>query len=153
MGVFFTPEGTPGEPTIYLGAAEETALDEIFELRVEAEGVEDLFGVAFRVQFPGELLAFRPNQVEEGSFLNEEGAVETELQVARFGDVLTVGLTRLGEQPGAEGSGRLLTLRFALRDEAEGKGSLAFERNDTRDSQGQIQENVEWLSASIEVLR
>jgi hypothetical protein len=152
MGIFFTAEGTASGPAIYL-AAEETPLDEIFDLHVEAEGVDDLFGVAFQLRFPGELLAFRPNQVEEGDFLGEEGAVDTELQVARSGDLLTVGLTRLGEQPGAEGSGRLLTLRFALRDEAEGSGELGFERNDTRDSQGHIQENVEWLSGAIEVLR
>jgi hypothetical protein len=152
MGLFFTPEGAPSDATIYL-AAEETPLDAIFELRVEAEGAEDLFGLAFQVRFPGDLLAFRPNQVEEGDLLSEEGDVETELQVARSGDLLTVGLTRLGQQPGAEGSGRLLTLRFALRDEAEGTGELGFERNDTRDSQGRIQQNVEWLGGSIEVLR
>lgn len=152
MGVFFTAEATPEEGSIYL-AADEAELDGTFELRVEAERVEALFGLAFQLRFPNDLLSFRPNLTDEGDLMSGAGEFETAFEVARFGDLVTVGLTRLGEVEGAVGSGRLLTLRFAVRDAAEGEGALDFERNDTRDPRGRIQEGVGWIAGSIEVLR
>jgi len=152
MGVFFTAEASPEEPSIYL-AADEAPLDGLFELRVEAEGVSDLSGLAFQVRFPGELFAFRPNQADEGDLMSGDGEFDTAFEVARSADLVTVGLTRLGPVPGAGGSGRLLTLRFALREGEEGSGDLTFERNDLRDSLGNIQQGTVWIGGSVEVLR
>ncbi len=96
---------------------------------------------------------FLENATSEGTFLSENGAVETAFEILRKpAGNLIVGVTRLGDVGGASGSGTLLTIEFEITD-GGGQGDLIFSDNDAVDRDREFLEATAWLGGSIEVLR
>jgi hypothetical protein len=149
-GIFFTVEAEPGPGTIYLDGVDTTNTSDDFVLEVRANEVEDLYGVSFDLQFPADLLSWRRGRFAEGDFLNGGGAIETEILVDRrpAGNIV-VGITRVGEVEGANGSGLLLSLEF-VNEAVPGTGEFTFSDNDAVDSSSAIQEDTGWLAGNIE---
>ena len=152
-GLFFEASGAPGSGTIHLEAAANTGFGSNFVLRVEANDFSDLFGVSFDLSFPKRRLNFLENATSEGTFLSENGAVETAFEILRKpAGNLIVGVTRLGDVGGASGSGTLLTIEFEITG-GGGQGDLTFSDNDAVDRDREFLDATVWLGGSIEVLR
>jgi hypothetical protein len=119
-GITFTASGSPSADTVYLARnAETTAYGLVLD--VMASNVTNLFAIGFELHYPSSVLSY--TKVTEGPFLSNSGNISTSLQLSeRQKGVLTIGLTRLGNVSGRNGSGRLMTLRFA----AAGSGSGVF---------------------------
>jgi hypothetical protein len=150
LGIAFNPAGSPGANCVFLAAADTSNTTSPLVVEVRANEFSDVYGVSFDLQFPSDLLRWERGDVTEGSFLGADGAVETELLIDRRpAGNLVVGITRLGEVEGADGSGLLLTLEFQNRAVA-GSGDFSFSDNDLVDSSGEIKEGSQWLAGSIE---
>ena len=122
----------------------------MFVLDVVATGLSDVYGVAFDLQFPGTLMNFRPRQTEQGEFLPGEDDERTRLIVEeRPAGNLVIGYSRIGQVAGADGSGLLFSLEFALV--ASGSGSFTLESTNVVDPFGETQEGVSWVGGSIDV--
>lgn len=121
----------------------------VLRLRVRANTVQDLYGVAFDLVFPETLLRF--DAAVEGAFLSGAGG-ETALQVFQSAPGrLVVGATRLGPVAGASGSGNILEVE--LRILAAGSGSLGFENNRGFDSKGDAIAGLGWAGGTLRVIR
>ncbi len=146
-GVTFTADGTAPANSVALQAGPRDAPDFVLEVRVR--DVVDLYGVSFDLAYPADLLRFLSARVTEGDFLPAGGA-DTELLVAnRPQGNLVIGYTRIGDTPGAEGSGLLLTLEFSAS--ADGNGRFTIDQNTAFDSAGEPQGDVTWVSGSVQV--
>jgi hypothetical protein len=143
-GIVFTAQGTPGANTLFLASgAATTSTTLVLELR--ASQVTNLYGVAFDLTYPNTQLQFV--RVTPGPLLSGGAA-----QAAAAGTgTLIVGGTRLGNVPGATGSGVVLTLEFTAV--AAGTGSFAFARNSALNSEGDAVTGVAWLAGSVQVNR
>lgn len=112
-----------------------------------ANSVDDLYGIAFDLSFPSDILEL--DSSSEGDFLDDGGTTQTTFQIAEPADgQLIVGLSRLGNVVGADGSGVLLLLNF--RSVASGSGSFVFSTNVGFDSLGQ-ELNLSWAAGSVTV--
>jgi len=149
MGVTFTADAPASANSVYLVAGSGGSPGR-FVLDVEVQNVTDLYGVGFVLEYPAALLKFEKNGTTEGTFLSDNGAFDTDLVAkARTAGEVTVGISRLGLVPGADGSGTLLSLEFTTR--ANGSGALVFAENDALDSLGEVQEDVTWIGGSATV--
>jgi hypothetical protein len=149
QGIFFTAEGSPGDNTIFLEGIDTVDTTSRFVVEVRANAVEDLYGVSFDLQYPGELLTWRRGSFTEGTFLGE-GGVDTQILIDRRpAGNLVVGITRVGDVPGVSGSGLLFSLEF-VNEVVAGTGVLTFSDNEIVDSAGNIQGDSQWLAGSIE---
>lgn len=138
--VVFTPQAG-GSPGISLTAgAASTASTLVLEVR--ASSVTDLYGVAFDLIYPNQLLQFV--SLQQGPFL--QGATA---QNAVLPDRLVIGLSRLGAVPGENGSGVLMTITF--RAVGAGQGSFTFSKNLAANSQGQAIPGVTWSAGTVRV--
>ncbi|HVS03791.1 MAG TPA: cohesin domain-containing protein [Thermoanaerobaculia bacterium] len=147
-GVTFTPSGGGASNSITLVRDAAASSGDTLVLQVQANGVSDLYGVAFDLLFPAQVLAFR--EARDGSFLLAGGAA-TSLQVSESSPGnLVVGLTRLGDAGGASGSGMLLDLRFQAT--ASGNGSLSFTRNRAFRPDG-TEMSLSWHGGTVTVVR
>ncbi len=138
--VVFTPQGG-GSPGISLAVgAGSTATTLILEVR--ANQVTDLYGVAFDLSYPSNLLQHvRSTQgpmLPGGSF---QGSVTP--------GNLVIGLSRLGAVPGVNGSGVLMTFEF--RATGAGQGSFAFSRNVAANSGGTAIGGLSWAAGTVRV--
>ena len=115
-------------------------------LEVVATSVQDLYGVAFDVLYPANLLSFQG--ATEGSFLND-GGEQTSFQAAGTGGTLILGVTRLGNAPGTSGSGVLMTLRFSAA--GNGGSTVRFDNNFGIDPEGARLAGLEWAGGSVTV--
>ena len=142
----FTPDSA-GAVSIALAEGSGTD-DEVLFLSLDATGVTDLYGVAFDLRFPSNLLAF--DNVTEGAFLDSMGGVSTSFQVLEdaSGD-LVIGLTRLGDVGGVDGSGSLLLFEFSRV--ASGSGSFEILNNAAVDSTGAMPDGVVWIAGTVTV--
>jgi len=148
-GIFFTADGAPGANTILLDGVDTTDTAARFVVEVRADTVEDLYGVSFDLQYPGNLLTWRKGSFTEGTFLNQEG-VETQMLIERRpAGNLVIGITRVGDVPGVSGSGLLFSLEF-VNEVVAGTGVLTFSDNEIVDSAGNIVGDSQWLAGSIE---
>lgn len=130
--ITFVGSGSPGTNSIVLAEAPGTSADQL-ALRVEATSVTDLYGVAFDLVYPNELLAFKG--VTEGTFISGGGQFATSFELSQGADgALIVGLSRLGQVAGATGSGTLMTIRLAKV--AGGQGSISLQKREAVDSAG-----------------
>jgi hypothetical protein len=146
--ISFSADASAGANSIYLSSGGGSG--SVFILEVDAQSVTDLYGASFVVSYPDDLLDFTRNSEEEGSFLSESGSVDTDLQVSeRTSGEIVVGVTRLGEEPGASGSGNLVSLRFTRR--AAGSGPIEMVDQAAVDSFGDVQEDVTWIGGSVTV--
>lgn len=148
-GTFFTSAGGGGPNAISLAQVSSTSSTTTLVLRVEARQVPDLYGVAFDLTFPGDLLSFEG--ASEGAVLGS-GGVETSLQVAESGGArIVVGLSRLGDVPGVDADGGLLDLTF--RVSGAGTGTVTFARQSAFDADGESIAGVSWSGGSLRVVR
>lgn len=146
--ISFTPDSSGGSNSISLSSGGGSS--SVFILDVDARSVTDLYGVSFILTYPDTLLAFSNNSESEGTFLSESGSVATDLQAAeRTPGEVTVGITRLGDVPGASGSGLLLSLEFTRR--AAGTGRMDMTDTNALDSVGVVQADITWVSGSVTV--
>lgn len=143
----FSPDGAGGINSLSLSEAAGTNRSNLF-LSLEATAVEDLYGVAFDLEYPLELLRFE--SVSEGGFLDDAGAVATSLQVAETPQgTLVMGHSRLGQVPGRSGTGTLLTLHFSRV--AGGQGRFEFVDEHGFDSAGEEIAGLTWSAGSVRV--
>lgn len=140
----FTPGGTAGGNVVLLTRTGATGGSDL-ELAVEAREVTSLYGVAFDLGYPAQVLSFEG--ATQGSFL-ASGGVQVSLQVAEETGNLIVGVTRLGQAPGASGSGTLVTLRF--RAVGSGSGTLAFSRTQAVDPQGLPLDGIAFVGGTVQ---
>jgi hypothetical protein len=83
----------------------------------------------------------------EGTLL-ASGGLPTTFQVSAQDGNLVIGITRLGDVSGADGSGVLLTLRF--RGNGAGTGDLTFSRNRAVDPEGATVDGLVWVAGRVE---
>lgn len=140
----FTPGGTATGSAVVLARTGPTGGSD-FHLAVEARQVSSLYGVAFDLGYPASVLAF--DGATAGGFL-AEGGVQVSLQIAEETGNLIVGVTRLGDVPGASGSGTLLTLRF--RGVGSGTGALSFSRAQAIGADGRPLGGTTFVGGSVE---
>ena len=146
--VAFTAAGTPGDLTIHLTKAEGTASD-VLRLEVRASDFTDLYGLGFDLAYPADLLDYRGGSVAEGGHLSADGS-RTEIFAREVTDgTVIVGLSRIGEVGGVEGSGLLLTLDFTAV--ANGSGSFEFGANDVFDSSRRSLDEAVWQAGDVRV--
>jgi hypothetical protein len=139
-GFVFTPgAGTTGI-TLTQGAAT-TATTLVLEVR--ATSVNDLYGVAFNLQYPNSVLRYV--RATAGSFLT---GASLQVVEAPAGTVV-VGLSKLGAVSGNSGSGVLLTLEFEAT--ATGTGAFVFSRNTAIDSSAQTLSDLSWSAGTVSV--
>lgn len=142
-GITLTPVAG-SSPSIRLAAGAGTTTTAL-DLEIRADGVSDLYGLAFDLSYPSAQLRFEG--FTEGGFLAGAGT-STSLQVVRDGDGrLVVGFTRLGAAAGVSGSGLLVVVRFSVV--ASGQGNLVFLRNRSFSPAGTVQNGVSWLGANV----
>ena len=150
-GVTFTASGTPGSDAVYLQQNSQTNASTLV-LDVMAKDVTNLFAVGFDLHYPTQLLAY--SKVTEGPFMSHGGQVKTSLLLSerQKGD-LVIGLSRLGNVTGRNGSGVLMTLRFAAS--GAGTDSLTFTNEAAYDGTirqtGQPIQGFGWFAGSVTV--
>lgn len=144
-GLTYTPASVSGPNTITLrrtGTGDNRLVLELF-----ANQVSGVYGVAFDLRYPTNVLVF--DSVREESFLSAAGSATT-LQIAEApAGNLVVGITRLGRVSGVGGSGVLLTLEF--RVVGNGSGTLSFTSNEVFDSAGNPMPGLTWGAGSVTV--
>jgi hypothetical protein len=144
--IVFTP--TTANPTnaIALATAAGTDANNLM-LDVRAVTVQDLFGVSFDLRVPAPLQFTGRTQ---GTFLSA-GGVQTAFQVIESppGN-LVVGLTRLGNTAGVDGSGVLMTLQFSAG--AAGTGAFEIANGAAFDRAGQ-RLSTTFVAGSVQVIR
>ncbi len=144
-GISFTASGGATSNGLVLTPAAGSTPTQL-RLDLRAQEVVSLYGVAFDLVYPNQILSF--NVVSEGAFL---AGTSTSLQVEESSPGrLVIGLSRLGDAPGASGTGVVLTLEFASRATA-GTGSLTFERNAAFGPTGAAISGVAWGGGSVSV--
>jgi hypothetical protein len=116
-------------------------------LDLRASGVANLYGVAFSLTYPTNVLQF--NSATEGTFLNAAGTSATTFQETETPTgTVVVGISRLGAVQGASGSGILATFHFTAA--GSGTGAFAFSRNAGLDSTG-APLNLTWTAGTVQV--
>jgi len=143
--ITFTPSGTGGANSLALTRV--SSDQNSIVLSLEVTSINELYGVAFDLRFPAGALAF--DRVTEGTYLDQNGAVDTSLQVTEMpSGTLVVGLSRLGQVGGRTGTGSLLQIEFDRR--AAGSGDLIFAENAAFNALGQIP-GVQWSAGRVVV--
>lgn len=146
QSLVFTPGGGSAASSVALLRSGTGATT--LTLEVRAQGVTDLYGVAFDLTYPASVLAFEG--WSEGELLRQ-GGIATSVQVAQQSGRLVVGATRLGVVGGVTGSGTILTLSF--RAIAAGTGPLEFADPSAVAANGTPIAGLEWLGGSVQVVR
>jgi hypothetical protein len=146
--VSFTAAGTPGALTIHLGKTSGTA-DNVLRLEIRASEFADLYGLGFDLAYPAALLDYRGGSHVEGGFLSADGS-RTELFAREVTDgEVIVGVSRLGDVGGVEGSGLVLTLDFTAV--TNGSGEFSFSANSAFDSGGDRLDAAVWQAGEVRV--
>jgi predicted outer membrane repeat protein len=144
-GITFTASGGSTTNALNLGLASGSSAT-VLRLDLSAQSMTNLYGVAFDLLYPSQVLAF--DSVVEGSFL---AGAATSLQIEEpTPGRLIIGLSRLGAVSGVSGSGTVLTLQFSSRGVA-GNGSLTFASNTAFNSAGGAIAGVAWGGGSVSV--
>ena len=84
----------------------------------------------------------------QGPFLGNGAPQGTDFQVSAQGSTIIVGLTRLGDVGGANGSGDLAVFNFNLA--SPGSGNITFSDQQARKPQLRVK-NLIWEGGSIQV--
>ena len=136
--VTFTPTmaGGAGSVALAMGAGS-TPTKLVLEVR--SGGIQDLYGVAFDLQYPSNLLQL--TQVSPGTLLT--GGTFQQSQTT--GNVI-VGVSRLGVVPGISTAGVVATVEF--KPLVSGTGLLSFSRNTALDSAGKPI-SVTWIAGAV----
>ena len=144
--IIFTPASASPTNAVALSTSAGTDANNLF-LDVRATTVQDLFGVSFDLRVPA-LLRFTGRT--QGTFLSA-GGVQTAFQVTEnpTGN-LVIGLTRLGDTPGVDGSGLLMTLQFSAS--TAGTGAFEIMNGGAFDRAGQ-RLATSFVAGSVQVIR
>ncbi len=136
--VTFTPAAAAGAGSISLAmGAGSTPIS--LQLEVRSGGLQDLYGVAFDLQYPANLLQL--TGVTSGPLLS--GGTFQQSQTS--GNVI-LGVSRLGAVPGVSDAGVIATLQFKTL--VSGTGLFSFSRNTALDSTGKPL-TVTWVAGSV----
>lgn len=138
--ITFTPQ-SPGPSGISLVSSSASNATTLI-LEVRAASVSDLYGVAFDLTYPANLL--QHVRSTQGPML-AGGTFQGSVSSGR----LVIGLTNLGPVPGTSGSGVLMTFEF--RAIAAGEGTFSFSKNQAVDSQGQAIAGLTWSAGTVRV--
>jgi hypothetical protein len=136
--VTFTPAAAAGAGSIALGMGAGSTPTSLL-LEVRSGGLQDLYGVAFDLQYPANLLQL--TGVTSGPLLSG-GTFQQSLM---SGNVI-LGVSRLGVVPGVSDSGVIATLQF--KPLVSGTGLFSFSRNTALDSAGKPI-TVTWIAGSV----
>jgi hypothetical protein len=141
-GIAVTPAAAPATGVSIASGAGTTQSTLILEIR--ANSVNDLYGVAFDLRYPSNILQLV--QVSSGPFL---GSATLQSVPGSGSGLIIVGLSKLGAVSGASGSGVLMTLEF--RAIAAGQGSFSFEQNSAVSPSGQTISGFGWSAGTVQV--
>ncbi|HZF11460.1 MAG TPA: cohesin domain-containing protein [Thermoanaerobaculia bacterium] len=138
--IAFTPAAAAGAGSLSLarGAASTTTK---LVLEVRSGGIQDLYGVAFDLQYPANLLQLTAT-TNQGSILSTGTFQETHTS----GNVV-VGVSQLGLVPGVSSAGVVFQLEFTPL--ASGTGLFSFTRNSALNSSGASIGGVTWIAGSV----
>ena len=142
-GIVVTPAAAPSTGISIASGAATTQSTLILEIR--ANSVNDLYGLAFDLRYPSNLLQLVQTSI--GPFLGSPN-----LQSSPGGSgsgVVVVGLSKLGSVSGTNGSGVLMTLEF--RAIAAGQGSFSFEQNSAVSSSGETITGFGWSAGTVQI--
>jgi hypothetical protein len=146
-GITFTADGAAGANSVALASGSGSDANTLL-LTVNANGVTDLYGVAFDLRYPSNLFRYEGSPVAD--FLNN--GAQTSFQVVETTPgTLVVGYTRLGAVAGATGSGTMITLRFTAT--AAGNGTFTFSDNSAFNSRGEPIPGLTWVAGRVQVVR
>lgn len=146
--VTYSPAAGGGAGSLELRAAAPPTTERIV-LELRANQVEDLYGIAFELFYPGDVVSLE--EIREGDFLTGGAGAQTTLQVAEEPpESVLVGVTRLGPVPGVTGSGTLLSLEFSI--DGAGSGSFRFQDNQAFDAEGSPRPDISWSGGTIQVV-
>ena len=141
-GIVVTPGAAPSPGVSIASGASTTSSTLVLEIR--ASSVTDLYGVAFDLRYPSNILQLV--QANSGTFL---GNATLQSVPGSGTGLVVVGLSKLGAVSGASGSGVLMTLEF--RAIATGEGSFSFEKNSAISSSGQPIAGFGWSAGTVRV--
>jgi len=147
-GITFTPSGAAGAGSLSLQSG--TTIATAIELRLTAQAVSNLYGVAFDLDYPASALRYVTSTA--GEVLAANG-VSLLLQVTETTPGhLVAGISRSGNVPAiASASGVVLTIRFDAV--AAGTGAFTFTRNRAYDQASVALPGVTWVGGSATVVR
>ena len=144
-GISFQPSSVPGTNSLALGT-EAGSTTQLLRLELRAQNMTNVYGLSFDLLYPSQLLSFTAST--EGSFL---GGTQTTMQVEeRTPGRLVVGISRLGNVPGANGSGVVMTLEFMSQSVA-GNGAIQFQSNTAFAANGAPIGGVAWGGGTVTV--
>lgn len=140
----FTPAGGGAELALATGAGSTNAR---LRLDLVASAVTDLYGVAFELGYPAQVLRYV--EVGEGTLLSDGDLVQTSFQAVEIEPGrLLVGLTRLGAVGGASGSGVLMS--FVFDAIGAGAGAIAFAEERAFDPTGATLASVDFAGGTVQ---
>ena len=143
-GITFTAASTG--PGIVLAQGAGTSASSL-TVEVRAAQVTGLYALAFDLDYPAAAVRFQ--SAAAGPFLGTSGQVSTQVAESTPGH-LVVGVTRLGDLAGVDGSGVVLSLVFT--PVANGSGAFTFSRNTAFRAEGTTL-NLAWAGGTVTVAR
>ena len=143
-GITFTAASTG--PGIVLAQGAGTSASSL-TVEVRAAQVTGLYALAFDLDYPAAAVRFQ--SAAAGPFLGTSGQVSTQVAESTPGH-LVVGVTRLGNLAGVDGSGVVLSLVFT--PVANGSGAFTFSRNTAFRAEGTTL-NLAWAGGTVTVAR
>jgi len=143
-GITFTAASTG--PGIVLAQGSGTSSSSL-TVDVRAAQVTGLYGIAFDLDYPSAIVHFQ--SATAGAFLGSSGQISLQIFESAPGH-LVVGVTRLGDVRGADGSGIVVSLVFA--PVANGSGPFTFSRNTAYQSEG-TPVTLQWAGGTVTVAR
>jgi hypothetical protein len=144
--IVLTPAGGSATNSVSIAQGPGTA-GSTLEVEIRANSVTDLYGVAFDLEYPANLL--RPAGAATTGFLNQDGTQVSFVSGLERDGVMVVGFTRLGPVAGVTGSGFLARIRFTAI--ATGSGTLRFTRTSAFNSRGTAITDFTWSGATVQV--
>jgi len=143
-GIRFTPSGSPSTNSLYLTEGAQTNVNRLF-LEVRVNDVDELYGVAFDLVYPSQLLAFA--RAKEGNFF--KGTTSLQAVEKALGRVI-VGHTNLGANEPESGSGLLMTLEFTPIN--NGSGAMSFDKEQAF-TRGSLPMTIDFIAGNVSVQR
>jgi hypothetical protein len=138
--VTFTPSAAAGAGSIALAMGADSTTTKLV-LEVRSGSIQDLYGVAFDLQYPANLLqltAATPGDLLPGASFQQSSTAT--------GNVV-IGVSRLGIVPGVSSAGVVARLEF--KPLVTGTGVLSFSRNAALDSKAVPISGVTWIAGSF----
>ena len=114
---------------------------------VRAAQVTGLYGIAFDLDYPSALVHYP--SATAGTFLGSSGQISMQVVESAPGH-LVVGVSRLGDVRGVDGSGIVASLVFT--PVANGSGPFTFSRNTAFQSEGTTV-TLQWAGGTVTVAR